>query len=353
MNLLKISALLTALVIFNPIVFAQEVPVVEGYQDQDRSDDQAPSSYDAREMDSASSRDYSYPRQHSHVNLPTSQRITILERQTANLPQLLNQVTRLQQQIQTLQGQLETQNHELKNLQDQLKSQYQDLDQRIATPGSSKSTNASLSKTTVKSDKKPGAATQGANTEDSDTAASTDEETDSSASTAISTSATSTTSTDKSAKDNSKITTTVDKKNNEVTTTTDNSGDDKSIYQAAFKLLKKKKYDQAATAFQSFIKNYPDSTNIISARYWLGQLYLLQSHPDKAISQFKTILKNSPNDAKIPDVMLQLALAYYAKGDLPHAKSQLKSVQQNYPDSSAAKMAGIRLQQISKASSET
>src|SRR5690348_14529461 len=65
------------------------------------------------------------------ANLPTDQRITIVERQIANLTQmnLLAQINSLQQQLQDLRGQIEVQNHTIQVLQDQLRTQYQDLDQ--------------------------------------------------------------------------------------------------------------------------------------------------------------------------------------------------------------------------------
>lgn len=36
---------------------------------------------------------------------------------------------------------------------------------------------------------------------------------------------------------------------------------------------KKKQYDQAISAFQSFVKQYPKSTYQPNANYWLGQLF--------------------------------------------------------------------------------
>lgn len=55
------------------------------------------------------------------------------------------------------------------------------------------------------------------------------------------------------------------------------SGDANTDYNRAVDLvLVKKQNDQAITAFQSFVKQYPDSTYQPNANYWLGQLFLQQ-----------------------------------------------------------------------------
>lgn len=52
------------------------------------------------------------------------------------------------------------------------------------------------------------------------------------------------------------------------------SGDANTDYNRAVDLvLVKKQNDQAITAFQSFVKQYPDSTYQPNANYWLGQLF--------------------------------------------------------------------------------
>ena len=54
---------------------------------------------------------------------------------------------------------------------------------------------------------------------------------------------------------------------------TPSGGDENSDYNAAVSLALEKQYDQAISAFQSFVKQYPKSTYQPNANYWLGQLF--------------------------------------------------------------------------------
>ncbi len=324
---------------FGACAFA-DVPVVDGYQ-------QADNNQSDNSSDGSSSSTYSSTKQTTSASnysaLPTDQRVTILERQTANLKQLLGQVSALQQQVQDLRGLVETQSHDLQVLKDQVRDQYADLDQRIGKP-----TSATSKSTTVKTRTSKSVTSK---VKDNPPADTTTGDADSTPDTTVD-------STDKLPDTNGNADDAAVPTEDPVNISPQGdtkrkicpSSNDQAAYQDAFKLLKDKKYDAAAAGFQGYIKKYPNSKNLVNARYWLGQLYLLQGQPDKAISQFKTILKNNPSDGKISDTTLQLGLAYYAKGDLAQAKEQLTRVQQKYPSSPAAQLAKTRLNQMMKGS---
>jgi len=291
--------------VFASYTFA-EVPVINGYDSSDNNQGSQVVVTDRADNTPAGAT-------HSSA-LPIKQRVTILERQVSNLTQLLSQVNQLQSQIQDLRGEIEIQKHTIKVLQDQVRSQYQDLDHRLAAQANS---------TPIKT-----ASTKSANNKPADT------------------------------DDNDNLDLVTKNSNDKqptnqtsaVVARTDAKDNDQKTYQAAIDLLKTKKYTQAITAFQKYIKQYPAGQQTNNARFWLGQLYLLQGQPNQALDQFRVVIKKDPNNKKTPDILLQVGLAYYAKGDMTRAQAAFKRVVQKYPNTTAAKLAQTRLKLTQQAS---
>lgn len=228
------------------------------------------------------------------------QRVTILERQIANLNPVLVQIDDLQQQLQTLQGKIEAQQHSVKALEEQLRSQYLALEKRL---GQRLTTNAYT--------ERPIAA-RVANTNSNKLS--------------------------EPMRDPSKS-----MSNNADAAPTAAS---ERAYQAAFQFLKNKQYNEAIEDFDGFVKKYPADLNVANANYFLGQLYLLQGQPEQAINFFKRFTTRYAQDARIPDAMLQLGLAYFAKGDKEMATETFEKIVRQYPDSKVAQAAQARLQQF-------
>lgn len=260
-------------------------------------------------------------------------RLSRLERQMAsrNEVDLLSQVQQLQKQVQQLSGQLEVQSHDLKQLQDLQKQQYQDLDQRLNKPSAANDPVAKSDSATASTDKLP-KAVKGMKTAANKTAVD-------------------------AAETKSATVSATDSVMNLPDSTAKNEGasgsdqlQEEKAYQSAYDQLRNRKYKEAKTSLQKFVKKYPSGSYATNAHYWLGELYLLQSQPDQAISEFKTVLKGNPSKAKLADANLKIGFAYYDKGQLPQARTQLQMVKKQYPGTLAAQMANERLQQMQKES---
>jgi len=312
-------------------VFAAPVPVVNGYD----TDNQGNSEIIATEQATAPKTSITTTAS-SNANMQIKDRVTILEKQVANLTQMTAKFNQLQSQLQNLQGQLETANHTIKVLQDQVRTQYADIDQRLSQETQATVAATKAMPTTSAATKKVATKTVATKAMGSDNTSTSDLATDN-----INTIAATTAAPAKKTAAKETVAAADDS-----TASADDA--DQKAYQDALDLLKTKKYPQATTAFQKFLKQYPTSNQANSARFWLGQLYLLQGQPDKALSQFKVIMKNDPNNKKAADITLQMGLAYYAKGDLTQAQSSFKKVIQKYPNTSAAKLAQSRLKLISQ-----
>lgn len=237
------------------------------------------------------------------------QRVTILERQIANLNPLLVQIDDLQQQLQSLQGKIESQQHAIKVLEEQVRNQYLALEKRL-TPRSN-----------------PTAAYAGK-------------------STAVSTMPVNSSLGPRPLVDLSSSKKEVSPDRKSMMPNAAPTPAAERAYQAGFQLLKTKQYNEAIEAFETFNKKFPNDLNVANADYFLGQLYLLQGQADSAINFFKRFITRYSQDARVPDAMLQCGLAYFAKGDKQMAMETFEKIIQQYPDSKAAEAAQARLQQF-------
>ncbi|MFZ1874657.1 MAG: cell division protein CpoB [Chania sp.] len=121
------------------------------------------------------------------------------------------------------------------------------------------------------------------------------------------------------------------------------TGDENSDYNAAVSLaLEKKQYDQAISAFQAFIKQYPKSTYQPNANYWLGQLFYNKGKKEDAAYYYAVVVKSFPKSPKSPDAMFKVGVIMQEKGQVDKAKAVYQQVIKSYPTSDAAKQAKKR-----------
>ena len=122
------------------------------------------------------------------------------------------------------------------------------------------------------------------------------------------------------------------------------SGDANTDYNAAIALVQdKSRQDEAISAFQNFVKKYPDSTYIPNANYWLGQLNYNKGKKDDAAYYFASVVKNYPKSPKAPDAMFKVGVIMQDKGDAAKAKAVYQQVVAKYPGTDGAKQAQKRL----------
>ncbi len=224
------------------------------------------------------------------TSLTTDQRVARLNQQMANLTRMNmpQQIADLQQQMQQIQGQLQVQAHDLKLLNNQQRSFYKDLDQRITQLKNLTSGSDSGTASDASSSSKASAAT-----------------------------------------DTSSI-----------------QLKDSHVYEAAFKLLTKKQYDKAKSAFKNYLNDYPNGQFLANAHYWLGEIALLQKNYKQSIRQFNTVINAYPKSAKIADAKLKVAMVHVQQGKVSQARAEFIRIKKKHPGSTAAQLASIQLQQL-------
>ena len=123
-------------------------------------------------------------------------------------------------------------------------------------------------------------------------------------------------------------------------------GSDRDNYQAAFELLKEQRYEPAASAFQQFLVTFPDSELADNAQYWLAESHYVTQQFDQALSEFEVVIASFPNSRKVPDALLKMGYCNYELKQWDAARGSLSRVQTEYSETTAARLAGQRLQRM-------
>lgn len=232
--------------------------------------------------------------------------------QAQNVGNLLYQIQQLQQEVMMLNGKMEEQAHELRRLKQQSLERYVDLDRRVSTL------------TTGGVAPAAGAA-----------AATTGSYSGGSAAPATSTGSSSTTYTAPRAAVPA------------VSAGAASSGaelpGEGDAYRAAYALVRGQKFNEAVTAFQQFLVQYPNGRYAPNAYYWLGELYLVVQPPDleQARQSFNQLLTQYPTNSKVPDALYKLGRVHFMKGNREKSREYLDRVINEYgsTNSSAVKLA--------------
>ncbi|MCX8648732.1 tol-pal system protein YbgF [Gilliamella sp. B2776] len=110
-----------------------------------------------------------------------------------------------------------------------------------------------------------------------------------------------------------------------------NSGNDKTDYNFIVQFVNDDKQNaDSIVAFQKFIKNYPKSTYLANANYWLGQLYYKEGKKDEASFYYATVVKNYPSSSKAADSLYKVGIILLDKDDKKNAKTVFQQVISKY-----------------------
>lgn len=123
---------------------------------------------------------------------------------------------------------------------------------------------------------------------------------------------------------------------------------EKEAYNAAFDLLKQRKYDEAIRAFQDLIARWPSGDYTDNAHYWLGETYYVKRDYPAALSEFQRVLADHPKSPKVPGAMLKVGYVHYDQGDFPAARAALQDVIAKHPDTTESRLAQSRLDKMAK-----
>lgn len=118
---------------------------------------------------------------------------------------------------------------------------------------------------------------------------------------------------------------------------------EKRDFEAALAKFRSGAFPEAATAFASFMSQWPKSGYAPSARFWLGNAQYAARSYKEAIANFRIILTNTPMHARAPEAALSIANCQIEMKDTKAARKTLEDLIKAYPNAEAASAAKNRL----------
>jgi len=232
------------------------------------------------------------------------QRIELLERRVGALSDIMLRLDRLQSEIQQLRGEVELQSHELESLKKRQRDLYLDVDQRLGQVAGGAPSGAPFP---------AGAGAAGG------------------------------------APDTAPTPTAAPPPAAPPATPAPGTGDparEAARYQAAFDLLMQRRYEEARSAFDQFLSDYPGGQYADNAQYWLAEASYVIRDFARAEPDFSRVITQYPESAKVPDALLKIGFIQYEQQQWQAARETLNRLVREYPVSTAARLAEKRLERM-------
>ncbi|HET9253156.1 MAG TPA: tol-pal system protein YbgF [Candidatus Eisenbacteria bacterium] len=119
--------------------------------------------------------------------------------------------------------------------------------------------------------------------------------------------------------------------------------DPEALYQAAYTDIAAGRYQLGREAFQTYLKQFPDTEVADNAQYWIGESYYASGEFAPAIEEFQKVVKEYPKGDKVPAAMLKVGLSQSRLKQTAEANKTYRALVQRYPKSPEAAMARERL----------
>jgi len=127
-----------------------------------------------------------------------------------------------------------------------------------------------------------------------------------------------------------------------------NPADQRKDYDRALEQLKEGRYNEASSAFKTFLEKYPGSSYADNAQYWLGEVFYVTRKFQLALDEFGKVLSNHPESTKVADAKLKMGYIQYELKDWARAQELLNQVITGYPGTTTARLAQERLDRMKR-----
>jgi tol-pal system protein YbgF len=112
------------------------------------------------------------------------------------------------------------------------------------------------------------------------------------------------------------------------------SNDPKQLYETAYGYLLQRDYGAAQTAFDEFLKKFPNDQLSGNAQYWLGETYFVRGEYKAAASSFLKGYQTYSQSPKAPDNLLKLAMSLDRLGQKDAACASFGELLSKFPTAS-------------------
>lgn len=119
--------------------------------------------------------------------------------------------------------------------------------------------------------------------------------------------------------------------------------EEKRQFDAAMGLIRNGDFNEAVSAYTSFLQRFPASGYGDSVRFWLGNAQYGKRDYKSAIATFKAFVASNPDHARAPESLLAIANCQVELKDTKTARKTLDDLIKAYPNSEAARAAKERI----------
>ncbi|HNV87683.1 MAG TPA: tol-pal system protein YbgF [Methylotenera sp.] len=121
---------------------------------------------------------------------------------------------------------------------------------------------------------------------------------------------------------------------------------DVKAFADADSLSKSAKHKEAFAAFDSFLKEYPNSKLVPDALYGMGYSQFALKNYKSSIATQQKVVDLHPASAKVPDAMFNMANSQIQLGQVTNARKTLRSLIEKFPDAEVTPNAKKRLKAL-------
>ena len=123
----------------------------------------------------------------------------------------------------------------------------------------------------------------------------------------------------------------------------DNPAVENRAYEAAYRSFKAGNHQKANSAFQEFLKKFPDSVYVPNVHYAMGNAYLALKDYKSAMVSYQSLVNKYSYHPKIAEALFGIAESQQVLNDKAGAKKTLKQIIAKYPGTDLAEKARKRL----------
>jgi tol-pal system protein YbgF len=120
-------------------------------------------------------------------------------------------------------------------------------------------------------------------------------------------------------------------------------GSAESAYEKSYQEFQQNRHENALALFQQFLSQYPDSSLVPNAHFWIAECYVKKRDYPKSLTSYEQVIRNYPKSGKASISLYRKALVLLELNDKPAAKTALKRLITDYPRSEESKQARIKL----------
>lgn len=122
--------------------------------------------------------------------------------------------------------------------------------------------------------------------------------------------------------------------------------EEQNLYEEAFEMLKKSRYEEAIGGFQRLVDTWPSSQLADDAYYWMSEARYVTREFELALNGFKAIVKQHPDSSRVPEALLKIGYIHYDVGDYSNAAETFRAVLERFPGHPVTVSAQTRLRRI-------